>query len=453
MLALEFKIEWEDSHGGVRDAVLARTWARLEIVVAGQVVTRLYDTRTQAVREGVYGSVFPVAEWIVENWWSLTHESCRSLRYPGGRRLGGMSGLRWWVQRHSLLAAREGGSLPDLTFYRDEDFIVITWFPDRALPRSRPVQFITDHGSARLTPEEVEGAFVRLIEAVIDRLGDREDEDTLRLKSNWAAIKASASEEPRLCSWAASLGLDPYDPDELTEDLIQLFEAKLPALDAPLERDLLDTTTPQSLSADLGWVEDAMRAAPGARADPSIHHQLLQRLGSPKSRTAHRLGYRHAQLVRRKLFGLDPSEPLLDLPGMIHHALPTDGQLDAPISAPNERIDGLVSCNVEGGPLVVGPLLDPNTSRFRLARAFHFWLYSRADRHPRLLTRACTWSQRAARAFAAELLAPSEALRSLGSEGVVRPADVENMAERFAVSSLVVSYQVENHGIGRVEPG
>ena len=41
--------------------------------------------------------------------------------------------LRQWVQRHNLLAAREGGALPDLTFFRDEHDIVRAGFPTRNL--------------------------------------------------------------------------------------------------------------------------------------------------------------------------------------------------------------------------------------------------------------------------------------------------------------------------------
>ena len=54
------------------------------------------------------------------------------------------------------------------------------------------------------------------------------------------------------------------------------------------------------------------------------------------------------------------------------------------------------------------------------------------------------------RAFAAEFLAPSSALRSRLARPVVDGDDMDELAAEFGVSSLVIEHQVRNHRIARV---
>jgi len=79
---LDFHVEWHDAPG-VKDRVLARTWARLEIQLNGtgshqRWLTLCVRAKSDSVHRGVCGSVFPLAEWVVENWWLLLHEPLSS---------------------------------------------------------------------------------------------------------------------------------------------------------------------------------------------------------------------------------------------------------------------------------------------------------------------------------------------------------------------------------------
>jgi len=67
-------------------------------------VTQLIDGRSRALREAVYGPLYPLAEWVAMNWWSLRHEVETS---QTGR-------WRTYAKRHSLRAVGEGFALPDL---------------------------------------------------------------------------------------------------------------------------------------------------------------------------------------------------------------------------------------------------------------------------------------------------------------------------------------------------
>jgi hypothetical protein len=145
---LQFKLDWEDEPR-VRDPLLRATWARLELHACADgpdvCFTECLGRQSRSLRQGVYGSVFPLARWVVDNWWSLLDESLRTEHFRGGRALAEDPALRPWVQRHCLLAAREGFALPDLTIYRDGTFAVVRAVPDPHSPNSAyPVGFVAD---------------------------------------------------------------------------------------------------------------------------------------------------------------------------------------------------------------------------------------------------------------------------------------------------------------------
>ena len=202
--------EWNDAPG-VRDPVLAATWARLEIKDES---SSDFKWPSQVIRStanswdrGVYLSLFPLAEWIVENWWFLLNESCRVPEFNSGRSLASYHpAQRAWIQRHNLLAAREGGALPDLTIYRDGDAVVQKWAPDPDQDdATRPVRFI-GQGTLYADPLEVERTLHQFVEAVLQRVVSNADDSAERLRANWTAICQSRHEESSLCCWSASLG-------------------------------------------------------------------------------------------------------------------------------------------------------------------------------------------------------------------------------------------------------
>ena len=148
---IDFDIDWKDAPG-VRDPVLARTWCALTIRVRGEPVTRVSDRRTKGWRNSVYGSVFPLCRWLVDSFWSLLYEPYRWHIHYGSRDLARNSADRPWVRRHSLLAAREGGTLPDLTLFRDGDDVLARWLKDGGDATHPSLRFVQE-GQARLPPD------------------------------------------------------------------------------------------------------------------------------------------------------------------------------------------------------------------------------------------------------------------------------------------------------------
>ena len=116
MSQLDFRVEWLDATS-VKTPELSRTWARYEVWAGDQCVTQVEATDS-TLRRSVYGSLYPLAEWIATNWWVLTcnmrpttvdteYWTWRNARsYP-------------WLENHNFRAAGDGMAWPDLTIASD----------------------------------------------------------------------------------------------------------------------------------------------------------------------------------------------------------------------------------------------------------------------------------------------------------------------------------------------
>lgn len=437
--------EWNDAPG-VKDPVLAATWARLEIKDQSSLdprwPSRVIRSTANSLDRGVYGSLFPLAEWIVENWWFLLHESCRVPEFTSGRRLASDPAQRAWAQRHNLLAARDGGALPDLTIYRDGNIVALKWVPDPEHDdRTRPVRFI-EQGHIMADPSDAERSLHQFVEAVLDRLVGISDAATQRFRVNWKAVCESRQNESELCSWSASLGLDPYDENGLTDELIEVMQLRLSGLQPEIQHDLVDAATGSSLKSELDWLDQAL-AHVSIGAGPSDEAPSIQ------PTTAHQLGYERAALFRQH-FSL-PQDPISDLPALLHNhcGWPAPDQQTLTIAG-TTNVSALVAKDSLDNPRIIGPSLGHWADRFRLARSLYFLPDATKPVCPRLVTRVYTWDQRASRAFAAELLTPADALRAQVSK-VVSADDVNQLAQEFDVSPNLIVHQIRNHQLAWVE--
>ena len=230
---IRFRMEWQDAPG-VRDTVLARTWCRLVIEAGGRLVTEAVHDASDSLRGGIYGSAFPLARWIAENWWFLLNESYRFPARYASRDLGRTLPGRSWVQRHSLLAAREGGALPDLTLHRDEEKVVARWAPDGAASVPPPLRF-TGEGEIHLDVADAERGLAEAVQAVMDRLEGFEEPEVRAFRQDWAAISGATEQERRLCEWSARLGIDPIDPEDLTDELAETLPGLVSDFSAAIE--------------------------------------------------------------------------------------------------------------------------------------------------------------------------------------------------------------------------
>jgi hypothetical protein len=401
---MKLDFEWQEAPG-VRDRVLAASWARLTLSVGDLCASEAVDPRSNSRRTGIYGSLFPLTEWIVEHWWQLLNEPSPRSPVPGGRAAPSL--MRSWIQRHNLLAARDGGSLPDLTITRDGDAVLVQWEPDPVSPTSVRLRFV-GQGRVREDAAEFERSLHTFVDSVLSRLEEklRNDEDVQRVVKAWNAIHSADPNEAELCRSLALMGVDPYDPDQATDTLIAIVQRAIQVLPSDLRDDCLAGSDPQHTANNLNWIEHALaclHTTIDSAEYPTIHAVTAQ--------TAHDTGYLSARRVRSELLGLAADAPIPDLAAVLVNRLGWVGECSRAVAA-EARLDGMIGLDKSSAApvLLVADKRSERAHRFRLARAAFFPVTRSLGSRGRLLTSAVTRPQRAARAFAAELLAPATAL-------------------------------------------
>lgn len=432
----EIHVEWQEAPG-VRDPLLAQTWARLEFRLDGRPMTRYWSDRARSLRDGVYGSVFPLAEWIANNWWSLMFEGLRhhpaevSARTERPR----ATEARQWLRRHNLFTCREGMAYPDLTIFRKEDEVVLGWFPDPPITTTQG-RFM-DGGMVAIDRASLEAALESLVESVLERASEAGGESFDGLAELWEAISASRRdhEEAAICQRLAMLGEDPYAVDPSQPLLDQ------PLFSSELVQDLLSASSLEALTRDMSCTKALLASLPPAEPHVSRASRL-----APRDRgelLPYRAGYSRASEVRKRL-GLSDDQPLRDLDGVIERLM---GRLEQAWRVRRGQQTGIEAAVQVNGVAAISSVERPLKSdqRFLLARALHHWLYVTKGAAPqRLLTKGHDWLQASSRAFAAELLAPASAL----SRRMAGGADWEQhdeLAEEFEVSPMVIAHQIANN--------
>lgn len=441
----EIRAEWLEAPGVV-DPVLARTWARLEIVTRTGSPTR-YE-RSGSVRMGVFGAAFPMAAWIVDNWWALLHEEVRGPRVSVRR---ASADMRPWMSRHNLHTCREGMPYPDLAIFSENDQIVVRWFAD---PQETTLNGRFNAGGIDwLSRNDLRNALGQFVDDVIERLDGLEDERAHEFVENWQAILESTKHEQPLCARLGMLGLDPYAVDEAIEAAVQ--EIDLPEA---IVSDLLAASSPSVIARDIVEARTFVGSLPASRPTEGSHLSaaelldvqgaLLQLAGRaiPKRPSApelpYRVGYARAGWVR-DLLQLEPEQPIEDLGSLLLRLVGDYEPVE--LSTPAAVVEAALRGD-DHPALCFTPRAERQT-RFLHARALHHWLFvTDAQRPTRLLTRSHGGVQAASRAFAAELLAPASALRAALHEGADWGVE-EELAQRFNVSPMVIAHQLQNHDL------
>lgn len=450
---IEFDVDWKEAPG-VRDPVLARTWCALTIRVHGKPVTRVYDRRTKGWRDSVYGSIFPLCSWLVDNIWFLLFEPYRWATPYGSRDLARNDSDRPWVGRHSLLAAREGGALPDLTIFRDGDNVLVRWLKDGG-DTSHPFLRFGQEGHAYLSPDTTRESIAALVESVLERVSDLSHAEVGQLRDDWAELHHLTPEEANLCAWTARLGINAHYDDELSESEAIHLQSAVGPIEGRIVDDLLDAAAIDTIADDLSWINDAHRLAKTAsRTSPNRRTADVPRQWSlPSNReTAYATGYAEARALRTGT-GLD-NKVLANLDNFMQRLGWADTPIVATDATPSSRnLHAVVDYGQGDVPVVAAPPIEARPSqRFLLARSL-FFHRSSATSERRLVTASYTWEQRASRAFAAELLAPAEALRQRIRGDSVSAPEVEQYAEEFFVNPVLIERQIENHALARIDRG
>ncbi len=432
MTEFVIKYDWEDPLDA-RGSELRATWARLEIHVNGEVVTRVFDEISRSVRDAVYVPLYPLAEWLATQWWPLWNESAD---HPG------------YESRHSFVSAREGYALPPLKITPAGSIVMLSWFPERLPSHYR--EFI-GRGIFWAETKTVKKQISSLINAVISRLEEQSITESL-LQQEWQAILSADREEKEFCKCAGSLGLDPYSLDGNQQEEILEAANRLPE---ELVAEFFRAARSTELIAAVEEIQDAVTHVQNNTADlPSLRDIRHLTMGwlEPSGAMPWEQGYSFAQKLRAHL-GLDGT-PLKSFEDVARAIGTTEESLSAVMTKFRSRdtpFVALMGTNNKSSPaFVLREMPVAASNRFYFCRALFEYLCSPTQQSA-LITGANTEQQKRNRAFAAELLAPASALRTLVTTPGVTSDQMDEVAEEFGVSPFIIRHQLENHHIAVVQ--
>lgn len=429
---LRIRIEWLDAPG-VSTPELAATWGRYEVWVGERCVTQV-EAADGTFRRSVYGSLYPLAEWIAENWWLLVADARPS---AVDARYWTWSNVREqdWLARHNMRGAGDGMAWPNLTLVPEGAATRLWWASDRAAV-FRQLRFVST-GDDWAPSEEIRESLATTVEHVLDRLAEQDLRKT-RLAEEWAAITATDADEREFCCAAARLGLDPYAVDDRTAEQIVRVGRDLPE---DLAGTFFDSAEPAALTDALAWIGRSLPAA--ARAAHRARRPIVELREAVGGTAADSVnaerpwirGYETARMVREAL-GVSPTQ-LFEIDPWVGRAT---------VSAPSVGIQAVAAVESDKCGVVFGT--DPLNPAFGMARTLGRALLQ-PGRQRFLLSSVRRDEERAAGAFAAELLAPAAGIREmLAALGTQSDPAIEAVARRYRVSPLLVRHQYDNQLAG-----
>lgn len=443
MNEFRFEYEWEDP-AGARGEELRETWAHLKIWVGDRAVTRVEDRGN--VRNGIYLPLYPIAEWIAANWWSLLYES-PSLRSEE-------SGEYW--HRHNLRFASEGYAFPDFAILPEGKRIVLKWWPS-SRPECR-VEFLEKEGQLVLERENVEQVLGHFLQGVSDRLHDRGVGNTY-FAQDWKAITEAGKDERDFCMAVGRLGCDPYSPkvDDYADVLIGLASS-IPA--SAVEEYLLVAEC--SNLADQGaLLKEFIAHAKTADLDLGSVREIRAKLAPSRGQMENthaasvapwEQGYRLARDLRSCL-GLDLSKAVKssgELGSVLGVTLDDWAVATSQDLRALSHVEGAMASSRDEFPIFAVRDRIDSGKVFSLCRGLCEYLGS-SHMDAAVITDAKSERQKRNRAFAAEFLAPAAGIKAFaGNCGYIAAEQVAMIAEHFGVWELVVRMQIHNQRIARL---
>lgn len=385
-------------------------------------VTEVDDSIGQTVRSHINVPLYPVAEWLLINWWRLRWEGRPD------------KPTREWRERHCLAGIGGDHAWPALEFSSDGEFIQLHMEAEDASDVSaiRYLRRVT----LDVPASDFEAAVERLVDVVEARLGS-----VLPQHRALVELRAELLEErkrpsvARTCRWQARAGIDPgAAPEAWVEAARALVEdagaaageeimTVVPELDdglASAER-LVDAMKRSATAVDLTWVTPSSDHHPG-----ELPWQRGVRLAQ-EIRARHHLG----------------TGPLADatLADLLSTNVPLQG------ARSKSPLSGGFRNGVAGGRTrIVWASSHPLAQRFYLARMIGAALVLAPDQHVVPVTNRDSALQKLERSFAQEFLCPWAALDAFTDERGVDDDAVTEASEHFHVSELLVRTTLVNRG-------
>lgn len=438
MRGLSFEIlDWADP-GSAQGSELCATWARLRIQIDDVCATRVVSGQAGGARDHVYLPLYPLAEWIVANWWYLLGE----VRTPRLERLD-------YDSKHSLRYSGDGFALPNLTIRP------LGGLSDIALKRRvllhQQLEFI-EEGRFFIPSSTAMSVLENFVGQVLERLDDKGVTNTA-LQQEWNAVQEVRAdpEEYAFCNMCARLGEDPFAVDERTAEIIEKWSQTINEAEF---QEICSALTSSSIERGLNWVKRVSSRLSEAQSPwttlPTIKEKML--IGASKNAPTSLpwiVGYADAQRLRRNL-GLN-GEILRSVDDLLNVFQPEATVNDALLHENDDvgAFDAFVAVPPSGVPSFLTTKSLASSKKFSFCRSVYDYFQLQQSSFA-VATRSHSQIQQASRAFAAEFLAPFHVLKKEIDSEILDWDEVTELASQFNVSEWVIQHQVINHRLADV---
>lgn len=429
-MTISLSVETLDA-GGFEPPEEQATFGLLSMTANDRLLTGAQEVDGGELRRGPLVAGYPLAEWLVWNWWRIRWEC---------RRPASAVGKRGWDFAHRMTSVGEGYAWPVISISSDGRHASLDSRPSRE-PYTTPLRYM-GAGRETISASGLEAGIDRFVADVLARLDTPATRET-NLHRLWKELRAEREdpEHARFRRFEARLGCD---PDDAAEDAIyaRLDDAAILGEEALGELAADAAVAGKGSDRMMSAADLADTAADsGFDADPRNAVTLADAAVAPDAE-AWRAGEHMAQELRKRegLNGPVSNACLAAFAGTTADAV-SQHDRSARLSF---VLDG------EGGGARVALRSKWTTGRrFELARLVGDRMFGAAmgstvePLWP--ATRAYSYRQKMQRAFAAELLCPFVAVDEMtgGDDSGERQRDV---AERFNVSELTVRTQLVNRG-------
>ncbi len=433
MLTFEI-LDWADA-GDARGVELRATWARLRISVGQLCATRVVSRPAAGTRDHIFVPLYPLAEWLVANWWFLQGE----IKTPRSH----------YALRHSLKFSGDGFAFPDLAIKPLGHVCEIE--ASKRLLQHQELEFLAE-GRAYAATSDVMNSIERFVTAVLQRLDDSGVTAT-PLHEEWRSVVKVRrdAEEVAFCLLSASLGEDPYS---VGPGLTRSLERWGSSIEQETLQEICAALTSSTLERGLRWIDRTAASLKEAHSPWTSLPELKEKLVADSAARTEvdqpwLLGYADARRLRKSLkLNGDVFSSFYDLLDVFRPE--GDASVGVAYEPPDVTgLDALAQVSKTGAPGFLITKRGDDAKKFAFMRSLYDY-FRLAKGTLAIATRSHSQIQQASRAFAAEFLAPSHLLRGRIAAEYLGGDEISELADYFGVSEFVIQHQVVNHHLADV---
>lgn len=427
---LKVECEWWGPSADESEAMQACR-AAIGISVGNHFLTRLEDSWANTIRTRMNGNAYTLARWFAGNWWRLRWEP----ENPGSQ-----SDVDWRMS-HSMASAGDGFSWPGILFASDGDSIAIASRMSRE-PVMGPVRYLTEL-STRIPAKDFERSIDSFLSLVISRLHAKGCASG-ELVELWEEVMRERR-DPAVSLHRRMEAICGYDPDEAPEELMHLLLEDGFNLGRHAVEEVAAHArhhTHQVLNAIKNLSDAKGTPHPGGtRCRPVV---LNTRVRYPSHCRPWEKATLLARAARKEWKHGDEPISNMHLGDVFKAPTKVFANQQAVASVPMSL--GLRAAKDGRLDMYLGKPL-ATSRRFAASRLLGQWLDTKCEPERLIpVAEAKTARQQFQRAFAQEFLCPYDALMNRLQTERPTSEDIDDAADHFGVSSLLIKTTLVNHG-------